>query len=324
MRIDCHVHVCATSPGRGVTSRLLRRRFSFAYIRWRLGLPFFADDESLERAVEEQLVRAVNGTDEIDAVVVLAFDWAYDNDGRRDDANTHLAVTNEYGAELARKHPKLLLGASVHPYRGDALAELEKCVAAGAVLVKWLPVVQNIDPADPRCLPFYEALAHHRLPLLCHTGGELSLPYYGDAAKYADPALLVPALERGATVIAAHCGTHSRPFETDYLPTFLRMAREHEHFYGDTSALNVPIRSYAYRKLLDDEPAREKLVHGSDWPIAVIPPAKVGLAKAMRLVATERNWLRRDVLIKQALGFDDAYWRRAATILRLPDAGQPQ
>ena len=26
---------------------------------------------------------------------------------------------------------------------------------------------------------------------------------------------------------------------------------------------------------------------------------------------TERNWMRRDVLIKQALGFDDAYWHRA-------------
>ena len=159
MKIDCHVHVCATSPGRGVTSHFLRRRFSFAYIRWRLGLPFFADDQRLEREVEERLVRTVNETDEIDAAVVLAFDWAYDNDGRRDDAHTHLAVTNEYGAELARKHSKLLLGASVHPYREDALAELEKCVAAGAVLVKWLPVVQNIDPTDRRCLPFYEALA---------------------------------------------------------------------------------------------------------------------------------------------------------------------
>jgi predicted TIM-barrel fold metal-dependent hydrolase len=318
MRIDCHVHVCATTPGRGVTSRYLRRRFSFAYIRWRLGLPFCAADEQLEREVEERLVRSVNEAEEIDAAVILAFDWAYRDDGGRDDANTHLAVTNEYVAELVRMHPKLLLGASVHPYRADALAELEKCVAAGAVLVKWLPVVQNIDPVDRRCTSFYEVLAHHRLPLLCHTGGELSLPYYGDAAKYADPALLAPALERGVTVIAAHCGTRSRPFETDYLPTFLRMAREHENFYGDTSALNVPIRSYAYNKLLDDPEARQKLVHGSDWPIAVIPPARVGARNAMRLVIREKNWLRRDVLIKQALGFDEAYWRRAATILRLP------
>jgi hypothetical protein len=79
----------------------------------------------------------------------------------------------------------------------------------------------------------------------------------------------------------------------------------------------VPIRSYAYNALLDNEQARQKLVHGSDWPIAVIPPTRVGLRKGLRLVAGERNWLRRDVHIKQALGFDEAYWRRAATILRL-------
>jgi hypothetical protein len=33
----------------------------------------------------------------------------------------------------------------------------------------------------------------------------------------------------------------------------------------------------------------------------------------------QRNWMRRDVLIKQQLGFDDAYWRRAAEVLRLSE-----
>jgi hypothetical protein len=32
----------------------------------------------------------------------------------------------------------------------------------------------------------------------------------------------------------------------------------------------------------------------------------------------EPNWMQRDVLIKQHLGFDDAYWRRAAQVLRMP------
>jgi predicted TIM-barrel fold metal-dependent hydrolase len=210
----------------------------------------------------------------------------------------------------------MLFGASVHPYRPDALAELERCVAAGAVLVKWLPIVQNINPADERCLPFYDALAHHRLPLLCHTGGEMSLPYLN--FDYADPELLVPALRRGVTVIAAHCGTRSRLFEKDFLPAFLRLAREHERLYGDTAALNLPTRSYAYRSLLNDEAVRAKLVHGSDWPIVSVPPLRAGALKALRLLATEGNWMRRDVLAKRALGLDDAYWRRAATLLRLP------
>jgi hypothetical protein len=36
----------------------------------------------------------------------------------------------------------------------------------------------------------------------------------------------------------------------------------------------------------------------------------------------EHNQLRRDVLIKRALGFDDAYWRRAGQdVLRVAKGG---
>ena len=156
-------------------------------------------------------------------------------------------------------------------------------------------------------------MAHHRIPLLTHTGGELSLPYVNYA--YADPALLIPAVKRGVTVIAAHCGTRATPFEKDFLPTFVRMAKEHEHFYGDTAALNLPTRSYCYKTLLDDHAVRRKLVHGSDWPIISVPPVRIGLRKAMSLFLRESNWLRRDVLVKRALGFDDDYWHRAATLI---------
>jgi predicted TIM-barrel fold metal-dependent hydrolase len=318
MIIDAHVHVCATLPGHGLVSSRLRRRSSFVFMRWCLGIAFCADDERIERQVAERLVQTINETPEIDAAVVLALDGVYGQDGKLDQANTHLYITNEYVAELVRRHPRMLFGASVHPYRKDALAELERCAAAGAVLLKWLPLVQNFNPADDRCLPFYDALVYHRLPLLCHTGGELALPNLNKAA--ADPALLLPALRRGVTVIAAHCGTQARPFETDYLPTFLRLAREHERFFGDTSALNLPTRSYAFRSLLEDETVRGKLVHGSDWPIIAIPPVRVGLGRALKLMTTEGNWMRRDVLAKRALGFEEAYWHRAATLLRMPAA----
>jgi hypothetical protein len=129
--------------------------------------------------------------------------------------------------------------------------------------------------------------------------------------------LLVPALQQGVTVIAAHCGTRARPWESDYTPSFVRLAHDYEHFYGDTSALNLPTRSYAYGIILADEVVRQKLVHGSDWPILCVPPpTRVGWRNALRLM-TERNWMRRDVLTKQLLGFDEAYWCRAAKILRL-------
>jgi predicted TIM-barrel fold metal-dependent hydrolase len=284
-------------------------------MRWRLGLPGDLS-ELAEKAVAAALSATVNGNDLIDKAVVLAFDAVHDRDGRLDVENTHLYVTNDYVCELVRENPRFLFGASIHPYRKDAVAELQRCINRGAVLLKWLPIVQDFNPADERCLPLYEALAQYRLPLLCHTGGERALPNL--RPEFADPALLVPALERGVIVIAAHCGTRSKRREPDYLPTFMRMAREYELLYGDTSALNLPTRNYAYDAILNDDVVRTKLLHGSDWPILALPPVgRLGIAEATSLLLGESNWMRRDVLIKQKLGFDEAYWHRAATVLRI-------
>ncbi len=313
MVVDCHVHICATVPGHGSMSDRLQKSPAFRFMRWRLGIK--GNDEATERQLEAKLVETIDQNTKIDAAVVLAFDAPHTPDGRLDEVNTHLYVTNDYVIELAGRHPKILFGASVHPYRKDAVVELERCVRAGAVLMKWLPITQNMNPADDRCIAFYEALAHYKLPLLSHTGGEKSLPNLDTSV--ADPRLLEPALRRGVTVIAAHCGTRSVPSETDHLPAFMDMARRHEHFYGDTSALSLPTRSYAYKKILADRVVREKLLHGSDWPIISLPPVmEFGIRDSFRLMR-ERNWMKRDVLIKSRLGFDDAYWERSARVLGL-------
>ena len=317
MIIDCHVHVCATTGGHGFVSRRLQHSLVFRFMRWAQRLPH-GHTPYLERAVENRLVQALQGTEQLDAAVILAFDGVHDREGNFDQARTHLYVTNDYVIELVRKYPRMLFGASIHPYRKDAVAELERCVKAGAVLLKWLPITQDMDPADQRCLPFYEALAHYRLPLLAHTGGEKTLPNLN--LGYADPMLLVPALKRGVTVIAAHCGTRSIGSETDFAPAFVRLAHEYENLYGDTAALNLPTRSYVYNTILNDRVVRDKLVHGSDWPILPLPPvSRLGWLRSSYLLLGETNWLRRDIRIKEMLGFDQAYWHRAAKVLGLVD-----
>jgi len=314
MVIDCHVHICAFKSPHGLMSEKLSNSLPFRFMRWKLGVA--GSDASTERALEARLIELIGQTPRLDAVALLAFDAVYDRDGRVVQGNTHLYVTNDYAMELAARHPReILFAASVHPYRKDAIEEIERCVRGGAVVMKWLPIVQNFDPADPICIPFYEALAHYKLPLLSHTGVEHALPNLNKAVAY--PALLKPALDRGVTVIMAHCGSRLWPWETDYVPTFVRMANDYELCFGDTSALNVPGRWYAFGSILNDHVVREKLVHGSDWPIVVVPPpTKVGFAEAFGLLG-EPNWLRRDMMIKEKLGFDDAYWHRAAKVLRL-------
>ena len=311
MVIDCHVHIAACTPQHGRMSDRLFTSLPFRFMRFALGLD--RRDEATERKLEQILAKAIRKTRRLDAAVILAFDAVHDEEGRRDDRNTHLYVTNDYVIDLVKRHPNMLFGASVHPYRKDAVKELERCIAAGAVLVKWLAITQNFDPSDERCFPLYEVMAHHKVPLLSHTGGEQSLPQMNQAM--ADPMLLVPALKRGVTVIAAHCGTRSRLRERDFLPEFVKLAHEYEHCYGDTSALSLPTRSYAYRKILDDPVVRAKLVHGSDWPILPVPPlAGLGIHGCLGCLC-DGNWIRRDVRIKEKLGFDDDYWHRTAKVL---------
>ena len=297
-------------------SAKLLRSLPFRFMQWRFKLDGFLPQA--ERQIENLLAKTLNETTELDAAVILAFDAPHTYDGVLDSANTHLYVTNDYVIELCRNHKKMRFGASVHPYRKDAVAELERCVKAGAVLLKWLPITQNFNPADPKCIPFYEALAHFKLPLLCHTGGEQSLPNLDKST--ADPFLLKRALDLGVTVIMAHCGSRSSFFETDFTPNFIRMANEYEHCYGDTSALNLPTRWYAFDACMRDKVASSRLIHGSDWPILPIPyPRRVGWPETFQMMS-EMNWMKRDVLAKKAMDFDADYWHRGAKVLGLTDS----
>ncbi|MFI5378055.1 MAG: amidohydrolase family protein [Tepidisphaerales bacterium] len=311
MVADLHVHVSAFTPGHGLMSRRLLDSLPFRAMRWWLGIR--GEDERTERQIEQQLADTINGTPELDAAVVLAFDAVYTEAGEFDAPNTHLYVTNDYVIELCRRHRKMLFGCSVNPYRRDAVEELERCIAAGAVLMKWLPLTQGFDPSDPRCFPLYEAMARHHLPLLSHTGGEQALPVL--RPETADPRLLVPALERGVTVIAAHCATRSAPRERTFVREFIAMTHDHERLYGDTAALNLPMRWHGWDAVLDGDIARGRLVHGSDWPIISIPPfRRLGMAESLVLMC-EPNWMRRDVITKRRIGLGEDYWQRAGTLL---------
>jgi hypothetical protein len=138
----------------------------------------------------------------VSRAVLLALDGVVDKDGNLDTNRTEVYVPNEFVAEMAARHTNLLFGASVNPYRRDALERLEWAKAHGAVLVKWIPPIMGIDPADPRLVAFYKKMVELKLPLLSHTGAEMS--FTRATEELGDPEKLRLPLSLGVTVVAAH------------------------------------------------------------------------------------------------------------------------
>lgn len=255
-------------------------------------------------------------TSVLDRVVLLALDAPHAEDGTREAHKNALVCTNNYIAALSGTNNKTLFGASVHPYRKDALQELERCIDMGACLVKWVPSAQGIDPRNDRCRAFYEMLAAHRLPLLCHTGCEHTLT--GRRNELNDPARLLPALKCGVTVIAAHCGARMLLHERSYFDSWRRLALEHENCFGDISACALPTRMHLLSRLIRDERLLAKTLYGSDFPgfpDLVSCLFRIGFRRTLAL-KREQNPITRALRVMQELGMPDSVFSRAGGLLR--------
>jgi predicted TIM-barrel fold metal-dependent hydrolase len=320
MICDLHVHIAGLgSQGSGnYLAPAFRRGRAFRMFARRLGLPPGTDgapdsDRQIARLIVERLEAS-----KVDRAVFLAFDAARRDNGTRDEERTLMATDNDFVADLAAAHERVLFGASVHPYRPDAIAEMERLMGRGACLVKWLPGAQNIRPDDPRCFAFYELLAQHQIPLLCHTGGEHTLKAFPDTLN--DPRRLAPALERGVTVIAAHCGARLFLHEKSHFQTWREMALRHERFYGDISAFGVITRIWLLSSLLRSPRLAAKLVFGSDFPVAPMPLSCIGKVSLKRALELSRvsNPFDQVVELMKAAAVPDEVFSRSETLLRMP------
>jgi len=276
MLIDCHVHIAARGsgyPGNYLAPALLDS-LRLRLLRARLGVRRESQTGDLDEDLRRRLCRNL-AESRLDQAVVLALDAIHGIDGTRDTDQTLMAVDNDYVADLAKAEPKVRFGASVHPYRRDALPELERVAARGACLVKWLPSAQGIQPDDPRCFSFYERLAALGLPLLSHTGCEHTLGIFPHA--FNNPGRLEPALERGVTVIAAHCGTRLYLHERSWFGTWAHLALKHSRFYGDLSAFLASTRLPALHRILRTPALAAKVVYGSDFPAPAWPFNLLGM-----------------------------------------------
>jgi predicted TIM-barrel fold metal-dependent hydrolase len=320
MRYDIHVHVFdihATYPGSYVCPESRRSLLLRHLMKRMYGLAGnIAEPQAAVAAQVDGWIRESG----IDRFVLLALDRAHTPAGEPDLGHTRLAVDNDFVADWSTRQPKALFGASIHPFRKDALDELDRLAARGACLVKWIPSAQNIPPDSPRCCTFYDKLARLRLPLLSHTGLEHTLPAFDQSLN--DPRRLVAPLERGVTVIAAHCGARMYLHERDCFDAWVQTALRHRNLYGDLSGFCLPLHEAPRRRLLDNPDLASRMLFGSDFPAYALPlwyAPTLGLGRARQLRRI-RNPFEKAWRMMRALGVPEGAFTRAEALLRQPPA----
>lgn len=317
--IDMHLHIVGTGlsgsgcwvnvhgPHRALASFMLKH----------IGLTVGLDSPDFDAAYVKNILGMLRGSS-IGSAVILAMDNVYNEDGTVMAKAGTFYVPNDYVLKLAGEHKEFLPAVSIHPARPDAIDELDRCVEAGAVMMKCLPNCHNIDCSNKRYKKFWDRMAHHRLPLLAHTGGEHTVHVVNK--KYSDPRILRLPLECGVTVIAAHCATKSGLTDPDYFPVFAEMTKEHKNLYGDNSAMNVPLRGKHIPECLE-EPLASRIVFGTDFPVPV--SGYWARLRGFLDKDAENKWdknpnvFERDYQLKKIMGFAPESFTRIWKLLRL-------
>lgn len=239
------------------------------------------DEKGGDAEYISRLVRLVRGTPKPGKCHILAFDHVYDKNGKVEADKTEFYVPNSYVFQLAKQRPDLFVPVvSIHPYRPDALEELEKWAAQGVRYVKWLPNVQGMDPSGERLRPFHEKMKEHGMILLCHTGKETALD--APHQSLGNPLLLRSPLDMGVRVAMAHCAAMGSCADLDSpgkkevpcFDLFLRMMDEKKYeglLFGEISSLTLVTRDPKHlAELLARRDLHPRLVNGSDYPLPAV------------------------------------------------------
>ncbi len=285
-------------------------------MRRAVGMPLPLMHKDFDVKYVESL-RELIRTSYVDKALLLAQDEVYDEDGKKI-AFGSFHVPNDYLFKVCAENPEFVPAVSIHPGRKDALAELDRCLAAGARALKLLPNCQNVNCSLPQYDEFWRRMAAAGLPFLCHTGGEMTVPVIN--RSYQDPRILRRPLELGVKVIAAHSSGNSHFFDQNYFGELMKLMDEFPRLYADTSALNSPIRS-GVLKQVKESGRPERFLHGSDYPVPVgerwVSLRGLITSAQRREAGKIANLVERDAFLKRAMGFDEGHFTRLGELLRM-------
>lgn len=313
--VDMHCHIAGIGVGSGCfVSPKLRNNWRFKVYLRSFGVSRRELLENGDAVVGDRISQSLAQSKYVSKAVLLALDGVVGSDGRLDTNRTEVYVPNDFVAETVARHTNLLFGASVNPYRRDALERLEWAKAHGAVLVKWIPPIMEINPDDPRLIPFYKKMVELNLPLLSHTGKEKSFSHADE--ELGDPEKLRLPLSLGVTVVAAHIAS-SESYHGERGPDRLaRLMREYPNLYTDISALTQINRRGSLKEALTKPEFSGRLVYGTDYPLintVLVSPwysLRLSLREKISIWRTKNPW-DRDVLLKHDLGVQTQTFARS-------------
>ena len=174
--VDMHCHIAGIGAGGSgcFVSPRMRNNWRFNIYLHSFGVTQKELSDKGDRIVADRISESLANSKYVRKAVLLALDGVIGPNGQLDTNRTEVYVPNEFVADMVAQHTNLLFGASVNPYRPDALERLAWAKAHGAVLEKWIPPIMGINPDDPKLIPFYKKMVELNLPLLSHTGKEQS------------------------------------------------------------------------------------------------------------------------------------------------------
>jgi predicted TIM-barrel fold metal-dependent hydrolase len=160
---------------------------------------------------------------------------------------------------------------------------------------------------------------------MVHTGSEHASDVTDPSLT--DPSHLLPALEEGCTVVAAHSGMGSfldpRPFREDFFGHLVDLAAKFPTLYCDTAVLASLFRWRNLPRLLDEPALATRLVYASDWPFtsnAMVFWNRLRPRDVLSL-SSETNLFERDHRLKRALGLTQDAFDRGLRLLAANQAG---
>ncbi|MEE2947891.1 MAG: amidohydrolase family protein [Verrucomicrobiota bacterium] len=322
--LDMHCHVAGIGAGGSgcFVSRELRKNFRFGIYLKAFDVTLSEVEEQGDQLLMERLSKGIGESERVGAAIVLAMDGVINADGRLDRERTEFYIPNKYVAAETAKHSNLHFGASINPDRPDALERLQWASDNGALLVKWLPSIQFIDPSDPVHEPFYRKLAELNLPLLTHAGQERSFTHARD--ELADPVRLRLPLSFGVTVIVAHVASTGENEGQEDIDRLIGMLGEYPNLYADISSMTQVNKLGYLRQAITEKQLEGRLLYGSDFPLintaAVTPwafPMNLTRKQMQSIDAINNPW-DRDVALKEALGVPAAVMARPVKFFGVP------